>query len=311
MKFIITSSNIKNQLETTKKSIESLKHRLDIYKHNQSEFITSIQRISNEHGIKIQHIEDTLMSTTTMLENFSTSTSAVQTTMRYFNGFEDLEDSNLKHLILNMYMTLNLALRIEKTKKLLKIILDFLLKNLIPKTNEKWNEATITEIAEAYFKTLKKERNTTPAAKLLNDQCARRHKRHDTKSSSRLAILNKIPEDQLNYPKGEIEKLFSFEATSPEVSDIEEASTLDEQGHVPEALRKKLLVPVLPWISDEGNRCHSYTSPMPCEIVEMDDQRWAKMRSLIPAKPKDLPIWAWDQVNEYEYYEQLDDDYEE
>ena len=34
------------------------------------------------------------------------------------------------------------------------------------------------------------------------------------KSSNRLAALNKIPENQLNHPKIEVEKLFSFEATS-------------------------------------------------------------------------------------------------
>ncbi|CAG8456946.1 8295_t:CDS:2 [Dentiscutata erythropus] len=111
----------------------------------------------------------------------------------------------------------------------------------------------------------------------------------------------------LNYPKSEIEKLFFFEATSPEVYDIEKTSTLDKQDHVSEASRKKLLVPVLPWIK---KRSSSYTSPMPRENVEMNNQRWAKMRSLIPAKPKDLQIWAWNQVDQYEYYEQLDDDYD-
>ncbi|CAG8842020.1 8782_t:CDS:1, partial [Racocetra persica] len=71
---------IKNQLETTKNSIDSLKRRLDTYEQNQNEFITSMQRLTNEHGIKIQRIEDILITTTTILENFSTSTSVLQTT---------------------------------------------------------------------------------------------------------------------------------------------------------------------------------------------------------------------------------------
>ncbi|CAG8761410.1 21817_t:CDS:2 [Cetraspora pellucida] len=64
----------------------------------------------------------------------------------------------------------------------------------------------ITKIAEAYFKILKKEQNTTPAAKTLNDQSA----------------LNKIPKNQLNHPKIKIKKLFSFEATFLKVSNSEE-----------------------------------------------------------------------------------------
>ncbi|RIB03194.1 hypothetical protein C2G38_2149636 [Gigaspora rosea] len=154
VKSILASSDIRNQLETTKNSIDSLKCRFDIFEQNQNEFTTLMQQ-----------------------------------------------------------------------------------------TNEKWNEATITEIAEAYFKTLKKERNTTPAMKLLNDQCLQRHKRYDTKSSDRLAALN----------KSQVKKLFSFEATSPEVSDVEEmVSPLNDQDHRSES-RKTLLVPVLPWMSDEGN----------------------------------------------------------
>ncbi|RIB19510.1 hypothetical protein C2G38_2181610 [Gigaspora rosea] len=33
-------------------------------------------------------------------------------------------------------------------------------------TNKKWNKTTITEICEAYFKTFKKEHNTTSATKM-------------------------------------------------------------------------------------------------------------------------------------------------
>ncbi|CAG8594480.1 17140_t:CDS:2, partial [Racocetra persica] len=196
-------------------------------------------------------------------------------------------------------------------------------------TNEKWNEATITEIAEAYFKTLKKELNTTPAMKLLNDQCSRHRKRRDTKSSNRLAALNKIPEEQLSYPKSEVEKLFSFEATSPEVSDVEEmVRSPNNQDHRSES-RKKLLVPGLSWMSDEGNRIrnladdvikqtrveklnsggrHSYATPMPREIITMNDPRWTNMQSLIPEKPKNLPIWAWNQVDSNEYFDDIYDD---
>ncbi|CAG8832800.1 15821_t:CDS:2, partial [Racocetra persica] len=105
------------------------------------------------------------------------------------------------------------------------------------------------------------------------------------KSSNRLAALNKIPEEQLSHPKGEVEKLFSFEVTSPEVSDVEEmVSSSNDKGHISEfESRKKLLVPVLPWMSDERIRIrnladdvikltqveklnsrgrHSYTTPM-------------------------------------------------
>ncbi|CAG8532254.1 24809_t:CDS:2, partial [Gigaspora rosea] len=63
------------------------------------------------------------------------------------------------------------------------------------------------------------------------------------KSSNRLTTLN----------KSEVEKLFSFEATSPEVSDVEEmVSPSNDQDHRSES-RKTLLVPVLPWMSDERN----------------------------------------------------------
>ncbi|KAF0451915.1 hypothetical protein F8M41_001978 [Gigaspora margarita] len=81
MKTILNSSDIKSQLEITKNSIDSLKHRFDIYEQNHNEFATTIQHVNNEHRIKIQHIEDTLMTATTTLENLSTSTSALQDTM--------------------------------------------------------------------------------------------------------------------------------------------------------------------------------------------------------------------------------------
>ncbi|CAG8760306.1 9587_t:CDS:1, partial [Dentiscutata heterogama] len=77
----VLTSDIKNQLETSKNSIDFLKRRLDIYEQNQNEFIISIQRISNKHGIKIQCIEKTLIFTTTILEYLSTSSSVLQTTM--------------------------------------------------------------------------------------------------------------------------------------------------------------------------------------------------------------------------------------
>ncbi|CAG8703208.1 2698_t:CDS:10, partial [Gigaspora margarita] len=191
MKTILNSSDIKSQLEITKNSINSLKHRFDIYEQNHNEFATTIQHVNNKHGIKIQRIEDTLMTATTTLENLSTSTSALQDTMNnillhiqshgnnvssitnttinspcaimvanpvltakvhnkmhYFNGFDDLESQSQDH----------------------SYIYDF-----EHETNEKWNETTITEIREAYFKTLKKEYNTTPAAKMLNDQCSQQY----------------------------------------------------------------------------------------------------------------------------------------
>ncbi|CAG8579029.1 10214_t:CDS:2, partial [Cetraspora pellucida] len=318
VKSILTSSDVRNQLETTKNSIESLKRQLDIYEQNQSEFITSMQRINNEHGIKIQRIEDTLMTTTTMLENFSTSTSAVQTTvnnilshiqnrnnninilntinnspraistanpiltakihdkMRYFNGFEDLEDSESQTLNKKYVYDFELGPKNRKNKRITQNYVELFIKEFDTQNKR-----------EAYFKTLKKEQNTTPAAKLLNDQRSRHRKRCDTKSSSRLAVLNKIPENQLNHPKSEVKKLFSFEATSPEVSDNEEASIASlfgEQDYDSEVPRKKLLVPVLSWMSDEvikrtrleklnsGGR-HSYTTPMPREIVKIADPR--------------------------------------
>ncbi|CAG8729008.1 26974_t:CDS:2, partial [Racocetra persica] len=169
-------------------------------------------------------------------------------------------------------------------------------------TNEKWNETTITEICEAYFKTLKKERNTTPAAKKLNDQ------------HSRQPALNKIPENNLNYPKIEVERLFSFEATSPEVSDAEEIpisgsddlNIAQRNYYLVEDFIKRNRVEKL----NSGGR-HSYTTPLPREIIKMDDSRWITMRSMIPPKPKDLPNWAWNQIDPNEYFEISDDIYEE
>ncbi|CAG8817499.1 32038_t:CDS:2, partial [Racocetra persica] len=207
VKSILTSSDVKGQLETTKHSIDSLKRRLDIYEQNQNKFVTFMQRISTEHGIKIQRIEDTLMTATTILENLSTTTTVLQTNMNsllpYIQNREDT--TNISNITNNSPHTLTTRNPILTAKIHDKM-----------QTNKKWNEPTITEIAEAYFKTLKKKRNTTPAVKLLNNQCARRRKQRERKSSNRLAALNKIPENQLNHPKSEIEKLFSFEATSPE-----------------------------------------------------------------------------------------------
>ncbi|CAG8759553.1 36450_t:CDS:10, partial [Gigaspora margarita] len=143
--------------------------------------LSYLEHINNKHGIKIQRIEDTLITATTTLENLSTSTSALQDTtnnillhiqshgnnissitnatinsprtitvanpvltakvydkMRYFNRFDDLESQSQDR----------------------SYIYDF-----EHETNEKWNETTITKICEAYFKTLKKECNTTLAAK--------------------------------------------------------------------------------------------------------------------------------------------------
>ncbi|KAF0376999.1 hypothetical protein F8M41_012675 [Gigaspora margarita] len=199
----ILTSDIKNQFETAKNSINSLKCRFDIYEQNQNEFITSMR-------IKIQHIEGTLTSITTILENLSTSTSVLQTTME--------------------------------------------------KTNEKWNEATITEIAEAYFKTLKKERKTTPAMKLQNDLRARRPLTWMSDEGNR---IHNLADDVINQTQ--VEKLNS------------------------------------------GGR-HSYATPMPLEIIKMDDPRWTNMQSLIPAKPKNLPIWAWNQVDSNEYFDDIYDD---
>ncbi|CAG8570595.1 12994_t:CDS:10 [Ambispora leptoticha] len=370
IKSLLTSSDVKGQLETTKNSVDSLKRRLDIYEQNQSEFVTSIQRINNEHGIKIQRIEDTLITTTTILENLSTSTLALQTTMnsllpsmqnhnsinisnatinsphaittanpiltaklhdkmRYFNGFDDFEPPIFNN---NYIYNFEFGPKNRKNKRITQNYVDLFIKEFDvqfeeTQTNETWNEATIIEIAEAYFKTLKKERNTTPAAKILNDQRSRRRRRRETKSSNRLAALNKIPEDQLLYSKSEVEKLLSFEAMSPEVSDDEEmVSSSNEQDNVSELSRKKLLIPVFPWMSIEGNRIrnlvdnvvkrtrveklnsggrHSYIAPIPREIVKMDDPRWIKMRSLIPARPEDLPIWAW---NSDEYFDEIYDE---
>ncbi|CAG8584141.1 16739_t:CDS:2, partial [Racocetra persica] len=373
MKTTLNSSDIKNQLEITKNSIDSLKRRFDIYEQNQNEIATTIQRINSEHGIKIQRLEDTLITATTTLENLSTSTSALQDTtnnilshiqsydnnissitnttinspraitvanpvltakvhdkMRYFNGFDDESQSQDRNYIYDF----ELGPKNRKNKRITRNYVDLFIKEFDvqfenTQTNEKWNETTITEICEAYFKTLKKERNTTPAAKMLNDQRSRRRKRRDTKSLNRLAALNKIPESNLNYPKIEVEKLFSFEVTSPEVSDAEEIPISGSDDlDISQSFRRKLLVPVLPWISDEAihirglvedlinrNRVeklnsggrHSYTTPLPREIIKMDDPRWITMRSMIPPKPKDLPNWAWNQIDPSEYFENSDD----
>ncbi|KAF0425110.1 transposase domain-containing protein [Gigaspora margarita] len=378
MKTILNSSDIKSQLEITKNSIDSLKRRFDIYEQNHNEFATTIQRVNNEHGIKIQRIEDTLMTATTTLENLSTSTSALQDTtnnillhiqshgnnissitnatinsphtitvanpvltakvhdkMRYFNGFDDLESQSQDHSYIYDFEH---GPKNRKNKKITRNYVDLFIKEFDvqfenTQTNEKWNETTITEICEAYFKTLKKERNTTPAAKMLNDQRSRRRKRRDAKSLNRLAALNKIPENNLNYPKIEVERLFSFEATSPEVSDAEETPISGSDNlDISQSSRKKILVPVLPWISDEAIRIrglledfikqnqmeklnsggrHSYTIPLPREVIKMDNPRWITMRSMIPPKPKDLPNWAWNQINPSEYFENSDDNYDD
>ncbi|CAG8847647.1 999_t:CDS:1, partial [Racocetra persica] len=95
----VLTSDIKNQLETTKNSIDSLKRRLDIYEQNQNEFITSVQRISNEHEIKIQRIEETLTSTTTILENLSTSSSVLQTTIDSILPYIQNRDDNINNIL--------------------------------------------------------------------------------------------------------------------------------------------------------------------------------------------------------------------
>ncbi|CAG8568767.1 29328_t:CDS:2, partial [Racocetra persica] len=284
--WIIGILDFRTTLSTLSTGINGLTQVMN--EQNQNEFVTSIQRISNEHGIKIQRIEDTLMTATTVLENLSTTNSVLQTNMnsllpyiqnrrdtiinisnttnhspraittanpiltakihdkmRYFNGFDDFEPPLLNN---NYVYDFELGPKNRKNKRITQNYVELFIKEFDvqfeeTQTNEKWNENTITEITEAYFKTLKKERNTTLAAKLLNDQ--------------RAPALNKIPENQLNHPKSEIKKLFSFEATSPEVSDAEEmpiAIPFGEQDHISELSRKKLLVPFLPWISDEGIR---------------------------------------------------------
>ncbi|CAG8535474.1 13692_t:CDS:2 [Cetraspora pellucida] len=65
----------------------------------------------------------------------------------------------------------------------------------------------------------------------------------DVKSSNHLAALSKISENQLNHLKSKVEKLFSFEATSPEVSDIEKLpiAILYGEERISELSRKKLL----------------------------------------------------------------------
>ncbi|CAG8706113.1 4823_t:CDS:2, partial [Dentiscutata heterogama] len=223
----VLTSDIKNQLETTKNSIDSLKHRLDIYEQNQNKFITSMQCISNEHGIKIQRIEETLTSTTTILENLSTPSSVLQTTMDSILPYIQNWDNNINN-ILNT--TNNSSCAIATANPI-----------LTAKIHDKMR----------YFNRFDD----------FEPQISNNH----YKSSNRLAALNKIPEEQLSHPKDEVEKLFSFEVTSPEVSDVEEM--LNSGG------------------------CHSYTTPMPHEIIKTDDPRWTNLQSLIPAKPKNLPIW--------------------
>ncbi|KAF0409573.1 hypothetical protein F8M41_008348 [Gigaspora margarita] len=240
-----------------------------------------MQHISNKHGIKIQHIEGILTSITTILENLSTSTSVLQTTMEsilpyvqnrddsinilntannspraittanpvltakvpdkmcYFNGFDNFEpQTSDDHYVYDF----ELGPKNRKNKKITQNYVGFFIKEFDiqfeeTQTNEKWNEATITKIAEAYFKPLKKERKTTPAMKLQNDYA---HDAISDKSYNRLAALNKIFEEQLSYSKSEVEKLFSFEATSPEVSNDEETvSSSNDQNHRSES-RKKL-----------------------------------------------------------------------
>ncbi|CAG8475855.1 5215_t:CDS:2 [Cetraspora pellucida] len=302
VKSILTSSDVRNQLETTKNFIESLKHRLDIYKQNQSEFITSMQWINNEHRIKIQCIEDTLITTTTMLENFSTSTSAVQTTVN--NILSHIQNRNNNINILN---TINNSPHVISTANpiLTAKIHDKMcyfngFEDLEDSESQTLNKKYIYDF-ELGTKNQKNKRITQNYVELFI-------KEFDTQFEE-TSVLNKIPENQLNHPKSEVEKLFSFEAMSPE----------------------KLLVPVLPWMSDKGNCIqkladevikrtrleklnsrgrHSYTTPILHKIVEIADLRWAEMRSIISAKPNDLPIWAWDQADSNEYYKQFDDSYE-
>ncbi|CAG8719998.1 14572_t:CDS:2, partial [Dentiscutata heterogama] len=132
-------------------------------------------------------------------------------------------------------------------------------------TNKKWNEVMITKIAKAYFKTLKKEQNTTPAMKLLNDQHSRCRKQCDTKSSNHLAALNKISEEQLSHPKGEVKKLFSFEMTSPEVSDIEEKGICIH--NLANDVIKQTRVEKL---NSEGH--HSFTTPCHMKLLKQTTQ---------------------------------------
>ncbi|KAF0451914.1 hypothetical protein F8M41_001977 [Gigaspora margarita] len=95
------------------------------------------------------------------------------------------------------------------------------------------------------------------------------------------------------------ERLFSFEATSPEVSDAEETPISGSVNlDISQSFRKKILVPVLPWISDKAIRIrglledfikqyrieklnsggrHSYTIPLPHKVIKMDDPRWITM----------------------------------
>ncbi|CAG8814163.1 6537_t:CDS:2, partial [Racocetra persica] len=109
-------------------------------------------------------------------------TAKIHDKMRYFNGFDDFEPQiSNNHYVYDF----DLGPKNQKNKKITQNYVDLFIKEFNvqfeeTQTNEKWNEATITEIAEAYFKTLKKERNTTPAMKLLNDQHSRRCKRRDT-----------------------------------------------------------------------------------------------------------------------------------
>ncbi|CAG8851320.1 3258_t:CDS:2, partial [Racocetra persica] len=94
--------------------------------------------------------------------------------------------------------------------------------------------------------------------------------------------------------------------TSPEVSDAEEmpiAIPFEEQDHISESPGKKLLVPVLPWISDEGNRIRNLAD----EVIKRT--RIEKMQLLVPVKPKTLPTWACNQADSSEYYENFDEIY--
>ncbi|KAF0522454.1 hypothetical protein F8M41_015557 [Gigaspora margarita] len=156
---------------------------------------------------------------------------------------------------------------------------------------------------------------------------------HDGKSLNQLAALNKIPKNNLNYPKIEVERLFSFEATSSEMSDAEETPISGSDNlDISQSSRKKILVPVLPWISDKAicirglledfikqNRVeklnsggrHSYTIPLPHEVIKMHDPRWITMRSMIPPKLKDLPNWAWNQIDPSKYFENSDNNYDD
>ncbi|CAG8848799.1 35489_t:CDS:2, partial [Racocetra persica] len=108
-------------------------------------------------------------------------TAKIHDKMCYFNGFDDSEPP----LNNNYIYDLELGPKNQKNKRITQNYVNLFIKEFDiqfeeTQTNEKWNEPTITEIAEAYFKTLKKERNTTPAVKLLNDQRARCRKRRDT-----------------------------------------------------------------------------------------------------------------------------------